>query len=141
VNLDAVDVLGARLGLDADVTKDLLIQLGGEILRKRTDSDPYASRYALDYPEATARLAAVWHALSWCEIRAEQSVSRMTDNPERGTSRTVWVGSLDLVLRPPQCEGLSVTLGVDNAWDQRYEPVVGVEAPGRRARVSVAYEW
>jgi iron complex outermembrane receptor protein len=140
-NLDSVDVWGARLGLDLDVLENLLVQVGGEVLRKRTANEPYSSRYALDYPEATAQVAAVWQALSWCQVRAEQSVSRMTDNPERGADRTSWLGSLNIVLRPPQWDGLSVTLGVANVWDECSEPVVGVEAPGRQARVSVAYEW
>jgi iron complex outermembrane receptor protein len=140
-NLDSVDVWGARLGLDVDVLENLLVQVGGEVLRKHTADEPYSSRYALDYPEATAQVAAVWQALSWCEVRAEQSVSRMTENPERGTDRRAWLGSLSIILRPPRYNGLSVTLGVDNVWDEASEPVVGVEAPGRRAHVSLAYEW
>ena len=47
-NLDSVDVLGARLNFDLDVNDQLLVQIGGELLRKRTSNEPYSSRYTLD---------------------------------------------------------------------------------------------
>lgn len=140
-NLDQVDVFGARLGGDVDLTDRMRIEANAEWLHKHTAADPYSSRYALDYPEATVRLAASWQALSWCELRAEQAVTQRTGNPERGTERTVWLADLAVVLRPVPYPGLTVTLSLDNLWDEADEPLVGVEAPGRRASVSLAYAW
>jgi len=140
-NLDSVDVFGLHLNLEMEIHRDVLLELGGELLRKQVDDEPHASRYALDYPETKARIAVTWQAASWCEIRAEQALARWTDNPERGTRRTAWLGSLAIVLRPPQYQQLTVTLGLENAWDQAHEPVVGVQAPGRQARASLTYEW
>ena len=89
----------------------------------------------------SCQTSASWQALSWCELRAEQAVVRRTANPERGTERTVWLADLAVVLRPVSYPGLTVTLSLDNLWDQADEPLVGVEAPGRRASVSLAYAW
>lgn len=140
-NLDRVEVYGVRLGGEVDLTDRVRIEADGEYLHKHTATDPYSSRYTLDYPETTARLAASWQALSWCELRAEQAVTHRAANPERGTDRTVWPAELAVVLRPVAYPGLTVTLSLDNLWDEADEPVVGVEAPGRRASVSVAYAW
>jgi hypothetical protein len=141
VNLDTVDVFGARLGGEYDLDANWHLHAEGEWLHKDCASDPYISRYALDYPEASLRCGVRWQALSWCEVKAEQGLARYTDNPERNTGRTVWPASLAVILRPPARQDLTLTFHLDNIWDNRHEPVVGVEAPGRRASASLAYAW
>jgi outer membrane receptor protein involved in Fe transport len=140
-NLDSLDVLGLELELETEITPSLLIEVGAQLLRKRTADEPYAGRYALDYPGESARLAVIWHAAPWCELRAEQRVDRWSRNPERDTDRTAWLGAVTLAARPPQHPRLSAAIGLENVWDVAHQPVLGVEAPGRQLRTSLTYDW
>lgn len=141
VNLDTVDVFGLRLGGEFDLGANWRFLAEGEWLHKDCATQPHASRYALDYPEASLRCGIRWQALSWCEVSAEQGFARHPGNPERNTGRSVWPAALAVTLRPPARANLTLTFRLGNLWDERHEPVVGVEAPGRRASASLAYAW
>lgn len=141
VNLATVDVFGIRVGGEFDLAASWRFHAEGEWLHKDCAADPYASRYALDYPEASLRCGVRWQALSWCEVSAEQGFARHTGNPERGSGRSVWPAALAVTLRPPVQPNLTLTFRLENLWNERDEPVVGVESPGRRASASLAYAW
>jgi iron complex outermembrane receptor protein len=141
VNLEEVRTWGfaadGRVALtgDTDLCLDLLA------LAKTSDTEFFASRYALDYPDAAAG-ATLRHRLTRdLLLRLRQSVSKFESNPVRRHDDWFVNTSAEIQWRLPRVRGFSLNAGVDNLLDDDFQIYPGQEAAGRRFFGSLAYAW
>lgn len=141
-NLDSVSSRGAELQVTWQTTRRL--QLGGEyqFVHKHSDTQPYASRYVLDYPEQLTGLSASWQAAAWCELRVAQRFVLQTDNPVRTSNRHATPAEIELRLHPlPQHRNVTVTVACTNPWADEFEPFPGQAPAGRRFACALTVAW
>lgn len=111
-------------------------------LRKsHDDADPYASRYVLDYPEQRVALAGVWRIGEHVRTVLSQTFRQQTDNPVRASGRSASEGELSVHFTPPRWENVELACGVDNLWDDDFEPLAGQPVAGRRFSTRVRVTW
>jgi outer membrane receptor for ferrienterochelin and colicin len=140
-NLGHVDVWGADSSVTHVYSKQLSISLRYAYLHKTAEPEPYASRYALDYPRHTVGVDVCWTPHPLVEVRAAQSLRCQVDNPVRSSSDVGVDGRLQLRLVWPRLAGTAFTLAVDNLWDSDLQPLPGQTPPGRRVSLAVNYVW
>jgi len=141
VNLDNVHTYGfaadgrAALTSDTDVGLDLLA------LAKDCDTAFYSSRYALDYPDASAG-ATLRHRLTRdLLVRLRQGASKYESNPVREHDDWFLNTCAEIQWRLPRVTGFTLNAGVDNLLEDNFQIYPGQEAAGRRFFGSLAYAW
>lgn len=142
----ATDVGDVRThGLEAEATcqtsRNLKVTLFGQVLRKQSEADYYASRYVFDYPEERLGVGLSWRLTDYCELRSDQAVLWYAPNPARGSDRCGSVASLGLVLRPPSLPYASVTLACANLFDDELEVYPGQRPAGRTFSGALTVTW
>ena len=141
VNLDEVRSWGAAADGRAELTADTDIGLDLLALDKTCDTAFYASRYAMDYPDASAG-AALRHRFSRdLLVRLRQGVSNYAGNPVREHDDWFYNTSAELQWRLPRVTGFTLNAGVDNLLDDDFQIYPGQESAGRRFFGSLAYAW
>lgn len=120
------------------------IALGYTAIGKSPDyrgAEVDASFYALNY--ARHRLTASWvfRPLPFVDLLFDTAVRRQADNRLRQSSRNAWVSSLGLSVRPPQWEGLEISVLVDNLSKSDFEEFPGTPAEARHLTLRARYVW
>ena len=114
---------------------------GYTILDKSSDTEPYASRYTLDYPEHLAQLAATWRIARQWQIAATQAVRRQTENPVRSGGRTGFPATIHVHMAPRISKFLELTMAVENVWNDDFETYPGLPSVPRRFSVAATVAW
>lgn len=141
VNLDEVRTWGATAEGRATLTADTDLGLDLLALDKSCDTDFYASRYALDYPDASAG-ATLRHRLTRdLLVRVRQGVSKYESNPVRQHDDWLLNTCAELQWHLPRLSGFTLNAGVDNLLDDDFQVYPGQESAGRRFFGSLAYAW
>ena len=141
VNLDDVRTYGLAADGCAALTADTEVGLDLLALAKACDTAYYASRYALDYPDASAG-ATLRHRLTRdLLVRVRQGVSKYESNPVREHDDWFVNTCAELQWRLPRVTGFTLNAGVDNLLDDDFQIYPGQEAAGRRFFGSLAYAW
>ncbi len=141
VNLEEMQTWGAaadgRVALtgDTDVGLDLLA------VTKTCDTDFYASRYAMDYPDATAGATLRHRMTRDLLFRLRQGVSKYASNPVRTHDEWFVNTCAEVQWRLPHAQGFTLNAGVDNLLDDDFQIYPGQEAAGRRYFASLAHAW
>jgi iron complex outermembrane receptor protein len=141
VNLDAVESWGfaadGRVGLsaDTDIGLDLLA------LTKTCSTAFYASRYAMDYPVASAGLTLRHRLTRDLLIRMRQGVSNYESNPVREGDDWFLNTCAEIQWRLPRVTGFTLNAGADNLLDDDFQLYPGQDTAGRRFFGSLAYAW
>ncbi len=141
VNLDDVQSWGftadgrVELSADTDIGLDLLA------LTKSCSTAFYASRYAMDYPEASAGVTLRHRLTRDVLLRVRQGVSKYEPNPVREYDDWFLSTSAELQWRLPRVTGFTLNAGADNLLDDDFQIYPGQEAAGRRFFGSLAYAW
>lgn len=141
VNLDEVRTWGfaadGRVALTGktDVGLDLLA------LTKECDTAFYASRYAMDYPDASLGATLRHRVTRDLLFRLRQGVSKYEGNPVRTHDDGFVNTCAELQWRLPRVQGFTLNAGVDNLLDDDFQIYPGQEAAGRRYFGSLAYAW
>ncbi len=141
VNLDDVRTCGwaadgrATLTADTDVGVDLLA------LAKESATDVYASRYALDYPDASAGVTLRHRLTRDLLVRLRQGVSKYASNSVRENEDWFLNTSAECQWRLPRVTGFTLNAGVDNLLDDDFQVYPGQAPAGRRVFGSLAYAW
>ena len=141
VNLGEVRTWGAAADVRADVTSDTGLGLDLLALAKDCDTGFYASRYAMDYPDASAG-ASLRHRLTRdLLIRFRQGASKYAGNPVREHGDWFLDTGAELQWRLPRAPGFTLNAGVDNLLGDDFQIYPGQESAGRRLFGSLAYAW
>jgi iron complex outermembrane receptor protein len=141
VNLDEVESWGftasgrASLSANTDLGFDLLA------LTKACSTDFYASRYAMDYPEASAGLTLRHRLTRDLLVRVRQGASKYESNRVREHDDWLFGTSAELQWHLPRVTGFTLNAGVDNLLDDDFQTYPGQETAGRRLFSSLAYAW
>lgn len=140
-DLETVDAFGASADVPYRINRALTLVTSGLLTSKRTDADYYASRYAMDYPEAG--LSVTLNCRITDEVRAfvRQGVEAWESNPVRRGSSIRNVSGLGASYAPGWLDGVTLSLGIDDLYGQAFEVFPGQKAPGFTAYASVTYRW
>jgi len=141
VNLEEIRTMGFTADGRVALTAGTEIGLDLLALTKSCDADFYSSRYAMDYPDASAG-ATLRQRLSrnMC-FRLRQGVSKYEDNPVRTHDDWFVDTRAEIQWRLPRIEGFTLNAGVDNLLDDDFQIYPGQEAAGRRLYTSLTYVW
>lgn len=125
----------AQLSDATDLGLDLLA------LAKSCGDDVYASRYAMDYPDAAAG-AALRHRLTRdLLVRLRQGVSKFASNPVRKHDDWFLNTGLECQWRLPRLSGVTLNAGAENLLGDNFQIYPGQQSAGRRFFTSLAYTW
>jgi hypothetical protein len=142
VNLGDVRTHGGEMEAEARLGGGVSLAASYQYVRKETDADFHASRYALDYPEHAARLAARWRATQAWKLEAGQGYRRQASNAARDGSDEqfeAWAGARFVPPFAPWCE---LALRVENPWDDDFQEMPGQDtSAGRRTLLSWTAVW
>jgi iron complex outermembrane receptor protein len=109
--------------------------------KEASDFDAYASRYALDYPEHLAQASLLWRPVKPVEIGTVQSLRWQTDNEVRTGSDFGADSSFVVRFTPPQADYATLSLLLNNAWNDDFQTFPGQHPPERFAGASLTLTW
>lgn len=141
-NIGSVDSAGVEAGLRWQVENGSRLAAHYTGLVKSEDTDFYASRYALDYPEHRLQLSGYLPVGSRLAVELQQNIRRQDDNPLRQSSDTGYDGSLALHALALKSPDVLLTLAIRNLWDDDFEIFPGqATVSPQRVSASLAMEW
>jgi iron complex outermembrane receptor protein len=140
-NLDRIRSYGATADLTLALTGATDLTLATLLLHKVCDTDVYASRYALDYPEQEVRLGLRTRLVAGVGLRVWQGVAHYADNAARTGSDCQWASGVEARWQVAGMRGLTLVAGAVNIWDEAFEVFPGQLEAGRRAYASAEYAW
>ncbi len=141
VNLQTATTTGIELETGFPITSKLDAQFTWSWLDKAVGNPPYASRYALDYPEQRLQSRLVFRPLDTLTIDFDNTLQYQTANPERRGGRTGWLSSLTASFSPQRLRGGTLSLSCRNLWDDRFETIPGQRPAGRLLLLSYSQTW
>lgn len=141
VNLDDVDSLGAEIGLQGDVSDRVGVSAQYTWVDKDSDSEPYASRYVLDYARHLVQLSATWRLTQALRLTATQILRWQEDNPLRESDEFGAIGAVAAHLSLPSLPQAVLTLALDNIWDDDFQTFAGQEVAGTRASAGFTLDF
>lgn len=109
--------------------------------REPSDFGNYASRYALDYPEHLAQASLLWRPFQALEIGTVQALRVQSGNPVRTGSDFGADSSFVVRFTPPKADYATLSLLLNNAWDDDFQTFPGQRAPERYAGISLTLNW
>lgn len=143
-NLGDIDVYGLEAQLGWYPAQNIEMQFAYTWIYK--DKEPedygwYASRYALDYPEHLAQMSLLWRPFQSLEIGTVQALRVQTDNPVRTGSDFGANSSFVVRFTPPKADYATISLLLNNTWDDDFQTFPGQRQPERYAGVSLTLTW
>jgi outer membrane receptor for ferrienterochelin and colicin len=109
--------------------------------KEAADYSNYASRYALDYPEHLAQLSLLWRPRDSLEIGTVQALRLQTDNAVRTSGDFGADSSFVVRYTLPRMDIATLSLLVNNTWDDDFQTFPGQRTPERFAGVSLTLAW
>ena len=106
-----------------------------------SDFNAYASRYALDYPEHLAQASLLWRPVKPFEIGTVQSLRWQTDNAVRENGQFGADSSFVVRFTPPKADYATLSLFLNNSWDDNFQTFPGQRSPDRFAGASLTLTW
>jgi iron complex outermembrane receptor protein len=140
-NLARVRTLGAAADAALALTDAVELTLRVLLLHKESDTDLYASRYALDYPTQELRLGLRLRLTPDLGLRLWQGAAHYADNAARTGRDCQFASGVEARWRLACAPGLTLAAGAVNIWDEAFEVFPGQPEVGRRAYTSLAYTW
>ena len=147
-DLGEVDVFGASGEGEWKLGGGVTLRAEGELAKKFSDADYYASRYALDYPLAGLVGTLKWEIVEGLAVSWRQGVEVWERNPIRRGGRIRNVSRAEASWELPflrgvtaRLRGVTARLGVDDIFDQGFEVFPGQRAAGISAYASLTWKW
>ena len=140
-DLGEVDVFGASGEGEWKLGGGVTLRAEGELAKKFSDADYYASRYALDYPLAGIVGTLKWEIVEGLAVSWRQGVEVWERNPIRRGGRIRNVSRAEASWELPFLRGVTARLGVDDIFDQGFEVFPGQRAAGISAYASLTWKW
>ena len=140
-DLGEVDVFGASGEGEWKLGGGVTLRAEGELAKKFSDADYYASRYALDYPLAGLVGTLKWEIVEGLAVSWRQGVEVWERNPIRRGGRIRNISRAEASWELPFLRGVTARLGVDDLFDQGFEVFPGQRAAGISAYASLTWKW
>jgi iron complex outermembrane receptor protein len=143
-NLGDVEVYGLEAQLDWYPAQNVEMQFAYTWVYKDKEASDYgwyASRYALDYPEHLAQASLLWRPFQPLEIGTVQALRWQTDNAVRTGSDFGADSSFVVRFTPPKMDYATLSLLLNNAWDDGFQTFPGQQPPERFAGASLTLTW
>ena len=140
-DLGEVDVFGASGEGEWKLGGGVTLRAEGELAKKFSDADYYASRYALDYPLAGLVGTLKWEIAEGLAASWRQGVEVWESNPIRRGGRIRNISRAEASWELPFLRGVTARLGVDDLFDQGFEVFPGQRAAGISAYASLTWKW
>ncbi|MDA0991761.1 MAG: TonB-dependent receptor [Verrucomicrobia bacterium] len=140
-NIGDIETLGVEVAVDAAVCDAFDVTAAYTWLDKEDDLVVHASRYALDYAEHLFKVSGVWQATEALRVVGTQILRWQRENPLRRSDNMSADGSLAVHAVVPGAEQVTVSLSVDNVWDDDFEVFAGQRVGGRRVSGGVTIDW
>ena len=140
-DLGEVDVFGASGEGEWKLGGGVTLRAEGELAKKFSDADYYASRYALDYPLAELVGTLKWEIVEGLAVSWRQGVEVWERNPIRRGGRIRNVSRAEASWELSFLRGVTARLGVDDIFDQGFEVFPGQRAAGISAYASLTWKW
>jgi iron complex outermembrane receptor protein len=143
-NLGDIDVYGLEAQLGWYPAQNVEMHFAYTwIYKDKTASDYswYASRYALDYPEHLVQASLLWSPVKSIEIGTVQALRWQTDNAVRKNGQFGADSSFVVRFTPPKADYATISLLLNNAWDNRFQSFPGQRPPERFAGLSLTLTW
>ncbi len=109
--------------------------------QEASDFGGYASRYALDYPEHLAQASLLWRPFQSLELGTTQTLRYQTDNKVRVNGDFGADSSFVVRYTPPCANYATVSLLLNNAWDDDFQSLPGQRTPERYVGISLTFDW
>lgn len=109
--------------------------------QEAADSGNYASLYMLDYPEHLVQVSALWKPTERLELGTVQSLRFQTDNKIRQNGRFGTDSSFVVRFTPPKADYATISLLINNAWDDDFQTFPGQRSAERFAGISLTLDW
>jgi hypothetical protein len=94
-----------------------------------------------DYPEHLVQASLLWHPFQPLELGTEQTFRWQTGNRARTGSDFGADGSFVVRFTPPKADYATLSLFVNNAWNDDFQPFPGQRPMKRLAGVSLTLDW
>ncbi len=141
-NIGTVDTLGMDAAVRWMPVQTVVMEAGYTGLDPSTDTELYASRYALDMPEHLLRLQAYITLHEKIGFAYRQGLRRQARNPLREGSRTAYPAAVLVRWKVWDQPDLSLAFEVDNLWDDDYQVFPGQEQyAARRYSTHFTLDW
>ncbi len=140
-DLGEVDVFGASGEGEWKLGGGVTLRAEGELAKKFSDADYYASRYALDYPLAGIVGTLKWEIVEGLAVSWRQGVEVWERNQIRRGGRIRNVSRAEASWELSFLRGVTARLGVDDIFDQGFEVFPGQRAAGISAYASLTWCW
>lgn len=140
-DMGEVDVFGASCEGEWKLGGGVTLRAEGELAKKFSDADYYASRYALDYPLAGIVGTLKWEIAEGLAVSWRQGVEVWERNQIRRGGRIRNVSRAEASWELPFLRGVTARLGVDDIFDQGFEVFPGQRAAGISAYASLTWKW
>ena len=143
-DIGTLDVYGLETQLGWYPAQNIEMQLSYIWIYKdqeASDIGGYASRYALDYPEHLAKMSLLWHPFQSLELGTTQTLRYQTDNKVRVNGNFGADSSFVVRYTPPCADYATISLLLNNAWDDDFQPLPGQRASERYAGISLTLDW
>ncbi|NOU36562.1 MAG: TonB-dependent receptor [Kiritimatiellaceae bacterium] len=143
-NIGDLDVFGTETRLGWYPAQNIEMQFAYTWIYKdltAADFGNYASRYALDYPEHLAQASLLWRPIKPVEIGTVQSLRWQTDNNVRQNGSFGADSSFVVRFTPPKADYATLSLLLNNAWNDDFQAFPGQRPPERFAGASLTLTW
>lgn len=139
--LDPVTSFGFSGDAEWAAIRALSLVPRGSLVLKRTSTDYWASRYAMDFPIAAFSLEASYRIIDGWRVSYRQGAEVWKSNPVRRGSSVRNVSRVETEFELPFCRDLSVTVGFSDLFNQAFEVYPGQKALGLSGYLAVTYRW
>ena len=139
--LEPVTAFGLSGDAEWQVTRALTLMPRGALVLKKTSSDYWASRYAMDFPIASFSLEASYRILANWRVAYRQGVEVWKSNPVRRGGRVRNVSRAETTFELPFCRDVEISLGLSDLFNQAFEVYPGQRALGFTGYCAVTYRW
>ncbi|QHI68584.1 TonB-dependent receptor domain-containing protein [Tichowtungia aerotolerans] len=143
-DIGSLDTFGTEARLGWYPAQNLEMQVAYTWIYKdkdAADSGNYASLYALDYPEHLVQVSALWKPVERVELGTVQTFRFQADNNIREHGSVGTDSSFVVRYTPPKVDFATISLLVNNAWDDDFQVFPGQRSAGRYAGISLALNW
>ena len=139
-----LDTWGTEARLGWYPAQNVEMQFSYTWLHKDQDAEDFgnvASRYALDYPEHLAQASLLWSPVARLEIGTVQTLRWQTENAARTSDDFGADSSFVVRCKVPKADYATVSLLLNNAWNDDFQALPGQRPPERYAGVSLTLNF
>ena len=140
-NLDHVRTYGLIADAAVPVTRSVDATFSYQALIKTCDTNVYASRYVLDYPEQTIRAGVRARLTDTLAFACWQELAAYADNPARSGTDISLAANAELRWQVWLQKGTELAIGVVNPWNNTFETYPGQPGADRRCYASMKQTW